>query len=285
MRRRQFIAGLGAAERCRSPRAAQQRRSAARIWCPPDWQIRNRFWSEFRARTAWSTATSKAKTLRSSSARPTASSIFCAELAEELVRLKVDIIVGVGRNASRHCGNAGDNGRSRSSWRRRRDPVQTGLIGGLARPGGNITGLSGTAAELGAKTLELLRDMLPSTRGRWWPSWPLPTIHSPGLSSNKSSKAAGRPEHRNPNGHGSAAWRNSPAAFAAMGKRAGRMPSWCRGVSRANRFSSLALKHRLPAVGGGAGGRLFHQGGRPDVLLRQPKRHVPSCWRSTSTAS
>jgi putative ABC transport system substrate-binding protein len=44
------------------------------------------------------------------------------------------------------------------------DPVGTGLISSLARPGGNITGLSSTTAELGAKTLELIRDELPSTR-------------------------------------------------------------------------------------------------------------------------
>ena len=44
------------------------------------------------------------------------------------------------------------------------DPVGTGLISSLARPGGNITGLSATSAETGAKTLELIREMLPSTR-------------------------------------------------------------------------------------------------------------------------
>src|SRR5262249_61556773 len=44
------------------------------------------------------------------------------------------------------------------------DPVGTGLISSLARPGGNITGLSSTTAEFGAKILELIRDVLPSTR-------------------------------------------------------------------------------------------------------------------------
>jgi putative ABC transport system substrate-binding protein len=44
------------------------------------------------------------------------------------------------------------------------DPVATGLIFSLARPGGNITGLSGTAAEASAKSLELIREVLPSTR-------------------------------------------------------------------------------------------------------------------------
>src|SRR5262249_52945647 len=44
------------------------------------------------------------------------------------------------------------------------DPVGTGLISSLARPGGNITGLSGTASEIEAKTLELIREALPSVR-------------------------------------------------------------------------------------------------------------------------
>ena len=83
-------------------------------------------------------------------------------LADELVRLKVDIIVTsqtpaliAARQATSEIpivmAPAGD-------------PVAMGFISSLARPGGNITGLSGTATELGAKTLELLRDMLPSTR-------------------------------------------------------------------------------------------------------------------------
>ena len=83
-------------------------------------------------------------------------------LAEELVRLKVDIIVAsqtpavtAARQATTEIpivmAPAGD-------------PVGMGLISSLARPGGNITGLSSTTAELGAKTLELIHDVLPSTR-------------------------------------------------------------------------------------------------------------------------
>ena len=44
------------------------------------------------------------------------------------------------------------------------DPVGTGLISSLAHPGGNITGLSATSAETGAKTLELIREIMPSTQ-------------------------------------------------------------------------------------------------------------------------
>ena len=81
-------------------------------------------------------------------------------LADELVRLKVDIIVALATPAviaARQSTteipivmNAGD-------------PVATGLISSLARPGGNITGLSGPVSELFAKTLEIIREVLPST--------------------------------------------------------------------------------------------------------------------------
>src|SRR5205823_12863403 len=44
------------------------------------------------------------------------------------------------------------------------DPISAGLVQSLARPGGNITGFSNMAAETAGKSVELLRDMLPSLR-------------------------------------------------------------------------------------------------------------------------
>src|ERR1700730_3038694 len=54
----------------------------------------------------------------------------------------------------------------RWSGRRHRtsDPVGTGLVASLARPDGNITGTSSTTAELGSKTLEVIREIIPSVR-------------------------------------------------------------------------------------------------------------------------
>ena len=79
--------------------------------------------------------------------------------AEELVRLKVEIIVAWGTAATLAAKNAtttipiviGTAG----------DPVRAGLVASLARPGGNITGFSLVAPEINAKRLALLRELLP----------------------------------------------------------------------------------------------------------------------------
>src|SRR5260221_125271 len=68
------------------------------------------------------------------------------------------------------------------------DPIGTGHVASLPRPGGNITGLSELASELDAKELEILKEVLPrATRigVLWNPTTP---SHAPGL---QSVKAAG----------------------------------------------------------------------------------------------
>jgi ABC transporter substrate binding protein len=83
-------------------------------------------------------------------------------LADEFVRLKVDIIVA---NETPAVTTAkGATTEIPIIMAPAADPLGTGLVSNLARPGGNITGLSGTGSELAAKTLELIRDMLPHTR-------------------------------------------------------------------------------------------------------------------------
>ena len=81
------------------------------------------------------------------------------DLAVEFVRLQVDLIVASPTPAAHAAKratttipivfNAGD-------------PVGTGLVASLARPGGNATGFGGSGAEIGGKCLELLREPLPT---------------------------------------------------------------------------------------------------------------------------
>ncbi|MBI2534733.1 MAG: ABC transporter substrate-binding protein, partial [Deltaproteobacteria bacterium] len=82
------------------------------------------------------------------------------ELAADLVRLKVDIIVTAGEPLTRAAKNAtktipivmmGPGA----------DPVEAGLVESLARPGGNVTGLTNLGPELGGKRLELLKEVAP----------------------------------------------------------------------------------------------------------------------------
>jgi putative ABC transport system substrate-binding protein len=80
------------------------------------------------------------------------------DLAAELVQLKMDVIVTVGTNAAAAAKNATStipivflSG----------DPVRAGLVRNLARPGGNITGLSMVASELYVKRLQILREAVP----------------------------------------------------------------------------------------------------------------------------
>jgi putative ABC transport system substrate-binding protein len=83
-----------------------------------------------------------------------------AEIAAEFVRLKVDVIItgGSAAVAAKQATSVvpivfvlGE-------------PVGTGLVATLARPGGNVTGLSNQQTDLPGKRLELLREVLPSLR-------------------------------------------------------------------------------------------------------------------------
>ncbi len=81
------------------------------------------------------------------------------ELAAELVRLKVDIIVTAGSAATRPTKEATNT--IPIVMTNEGDPVGTGFVASLARPGGNITGLSNLAPELSGKRLELLKEIIP----------------------------------------------------------------------------------------------------------------------------
>jgi len=81
------------------------------------------------------------------------------ELAADLVRLKVDLIVVTGPNAGLAAKNA--TATIPIVMANAGDPVGAGLVASLARPGGNITGLSGLTPELNSKRLEILKDAIP----------------------------------------------------------------------------------------------------------------------------
>jgi putative tryptophan/tyrosine transport system substrate-binding protein len=82
------------------------------------------------------------------------------ELAAELVRLPVDLIVVTG--APPALAAKGATTTVPIVMTTVSDPVGAGLVVSLARPGGNVTGLSGLAPELNTKRLEILKDTVPN---------------------------------------------------------------------------------------------------------------------------
>ena len=85
--------------------------------------------------------------------------IVSPELAAELVRLKVEIIVTAGPAPTRAAKEATVT--IPIVMTQDSDPVGNGFVASLARPGGNITGLSTLAPELSGKRLELLKEIIP----------------------------------------------------------------------------------------------------------------------------
>ena len=82
-----------------------------------------------------------------------------SELAADLVRLKVDLIVTAGTPPALAAKSATTT--IPIVMATTGDPVGAGLIASLARPGGNVTGLSGLGVELNTKRLEVLKDAVP----------------------------------------------------------------------------------------------------------------------------
>ena len=104
-----------------------------------------------------------------------------ADLAAELVRLKVDIIVADGTGLALAVKKATTSIPIVVAFST--DPVGTGLVASVARPGGNVTGLTTLSEELGGKQLELLKEIvagldrvailaptgpIPVSRSTWW---------------------------------------------------------------------------------------------------------------------
>jgi putative tryptophan/tyrosine transport system substrate-binding protein len=84
-----------------------------------------------------------------------------AALADELVQLKVDIILTVNTPATQAAKNA--TGTIPIVMTRVADPIKSGLVPSLARPGGNLTGVSSSSAETAPKQVQLLKEILPGT--------------------------------------------------------------------------------------------------------------------------
>ena len=170
-------------------------------------------------------------------------------LAAELVRLKVDIIVSGGTQGVTAAKNATET--IPIVMIAVRDPVGTGLIASLARPGGNVTGVSGYAGlETVAKQLGLLKETVPKIRRVAILSNPANAYHQLAIREvNVAARSLGVQlqllEARGPN--------EFDGAFAAMAKeRVGALLVLSDAIfsSHRTRLADLAARSRLPAAYG-----------------------------------
>jgi putative ABC transport system substrate-binding protein len=208
-------------------------------------------------------------------------------LAAELVRLKVDIIVVTSTQATVAAKNATKT--IPVVMANAGDPVGLGLIANLARPGGNITGMShSVGVETFGKELELLKEIVPKVRH-------VALLWNPANSSNalemESVKLAARSlgvqlqllEAREPN--------QFDGAFAAMSKeRVGALLVLPDSVFQRHRarVAGLAAKNRLPSMYGVSeyvkAGGLISYGPNLSDLFRQSATFVDKILRGAKPA-
>src|SRR5829696_8030827 len=171
------------------------------------------------------------------------------DLAAELVRLKVDLIVSAGTQGVTAAKNATET--IPIVMIGVRDPVGTGLIASLARPGGNVTGVSGSAGlEIVAKQLELLKETVPKIRRVAILSNPANAYHQLAIRElNVAARSLGVQlqllEARGPN--------EFDGAFAAMAKERVEVLVVVSDVifnNQRTRLADLAARSRLPAAYG-----------------------------------
>ncbi|MGA6963122.1 MAG: ABC transporter substrate-binding protein [Xanthobacteraceae bacterium] len=168
------------------------------------------------------------------------------DLAAELVRLNVDLIVTRGTPAIFAAKNATKT--IPVVMAASGDPLGAGVVAGLARPGGNVTGLSAFVTELQAKRLELLREMVP----RIDRIAALLNMSSPAEPPQwEETKAAARTLAIEPQLLDVRKPEDLGRAFeTAIRQRADALVVGINVLTQANRrpIADLATKHRLPAI-------------------------------------
>ena len=202
-----------------------------------------------------------------------------AEIAAEFVRLKVDVIVTYGNTTAAAIKRTVPT--IPIVFAAAGDPVGTGLVASLARPGGNVTGLSIQQTDLAGKRLEILRDLFPN-------------LHTLAILAN-----AGSPNAVLEMGEADAAARrlglavvrsevrkteDFAPAFDALKGRAEALYVCSDPLVTTNRLgiNTLALGVRLPTM---HGFREFVEAGGSDVLWTKLPGPIPALPPSMSTRS
>ena len=207
-------------------------------------------------------------------------------LARELLALKVDVIVTRGTPAAKAVKNATST--VPVVMMASGDPVGVGLVTSLARPGGNITGLSAIVGELAPKRLELIREIVPG-------------LARIAVLANTSNDAVRRDWARIETAARSLGVRSQlldlresdalgPTFDDASARRADALVVVIDAITQANqqRIVDLAMKHRLPAIYSSrefvdAGGLISYGVSYPD-LYRRAATYVDKILKGTKPA-
>jgi putative tryptophan/tyrosine transport system substrate-binding protein len=163
VKRREFIAGVAASVMCSTAARAQQPRRPPNIGylgpTSPENMGRNTVAFLERLRDlGWIEGRTVLIEHRWAAGRPER----VAEIADEFIRLKVDLIVTTATNDSVAMKQA--TSVIPIVFAVAGDPVGVGLVASLARPGGNVTGLSTQQTDTTSKRIEFLREVVPSLR-------------------------------------------------------------------------------------------------------------------------
>jgi putative ABC transport system substrate-binding protein len=177
------------------------------------------------------------------------------DLATELVQLKVDLLVAVGAPAAQAAQHAT---RTIPIVALMGDPMEMGLVASLARPGGNLTGVSAQATAVSGKMLELLKEAVPqasSVAVLWNAANPNKVLEW--QETQRAAQAFGvtlqSVEVRTPD--------DFERAFAALTRgRADALLTFIDGLTLTSRrqIGDFTTQHRLPMM---AGGREFVEAG------------------------
>ncbi len=191
--------------------------------------------------------------------------------ADELVRLRVDLIVTRGTPAARAAKSATES--IPIVMAAIGEPLGTGVVASLARPGGNVTGLSGFVTELAGKRVELLKELRPETSiAAFFSNMANPVVPPQWEVTRKSAQALGIEvsllDVRSTD--------DIPAAFeTAVARRVEALLFGIEAVVQANRqlIADLAARHRLLSIYPSrefveAGGLMAYGVSYPDLYFR-----------------
>ena len=209
-----------------------------------------------------------------------------SELAEDLVSLKVDIIVTQGTPAAQAAKKATST--IPIVMATSGDPVGSGLVASLARPGGNVTGLSILATDVEGKRLEILKEIAPKISRVVYLANPAIVAEMISLKNLQSVEASLGVTVHPVEIRGSEEFEG---AFAAMTKQradAAMVSSNSSYIPHRQKIVALAAKHRLPVAYGWrdfpeAGGLMSYEVSLPD-LFRRAAVYVDKILKGTKPA-